>query len=132
MRIHGFTHVSLSVADLDRSLAFYRDLLHLPVLAEPFEGTAFAGREAMLVVGRGALCLQEHRENGGERFDPARTGLDHLAFAVDGVASLHGLATRLTDAGVPHSGVKPIAGYGQFVEVRDPDGIQVELHVLDA
>lgn len=28
----GLDHVSISVADLDRSLAFYRDLLGLPVL----------------------------------------------------------------------------------------------------
>lgn len=129
-RISGFTHVSLSVSDLERSLGFYRDVLHLPVLREPYDGTVFDGREAMVVAGRSALCLQAHALNDGEGFDPRRTGLDHLAFAVRSVDDLHDLASRLDDAGLEHSGVKPLPGFGHFIELRDPDGIQLELHVM--
>lgn len=32
--------------------------------------------------------------------------------------------------GVAHSGVKPLPGFGDFIELRDPDGILVELHAM--
>ena len=80
-RVTGFTHVSLSDRDLDASLEFYRDRLGLRVLAPPFDGTVFEGREAMVLAGATALCLQEHRGNAGDEFDPHRTGLDHIALA---------------------------------------------------
>ena len=128
--IRGFTHVSLSVSDLDRSRRFYHEVLGLPVLADTFEGTAFAGREVMVSVGRSGLCLQEHRSIAGSMFEPSRTGLDHLAFAVSSLEELEGWAQRLMVAGVPHSGVKPLPGFGYVIELRDPDGIQLELHCL--
>ena len=130
MAIKGFTHVSLSVTDLDRSVTFYRDVLGLAVLVDRFEGSAFDGEEVMLLAGRTALCLQAHRSTSGERFDPRRPGLDHLALAVGTMEELDQLAERLTDAGIEHSGARPITHYGHFIEVRDPDGIQIELHVL--
>jgi glyoxylase I family protein len=132
MALKGMTHISLSVTDLDRSLAFYRDTLGLPVLLEPFEGQVFDGREVMLLVGRTALCLQEHVRHAARRFDPTQCGLDHLAFAVDSLAELRERAESLTAAGVENSGVKPLAGFGEFIELRDPDGIQLELHVTAA
>jgi len=128
--VKGFTHISLSVRDLDRSLGFYRDLLGLSVLTEPYDAAVFEGREAMLIAGRAALCLQQHRANAGEAFDPVRTGLDHISLAVSTVDDLHAFADHLTGAGLPHSGVKPLPGYGHFIELNDPDGILVELHAM--
>lgn len=128
--MRGFTHVSLSVTDLDRSLAFYRDVLGLPIFVDRFQGSAFDGEEVMLLVGRTALCLQAHRQTSGERFDPRRTGLDHVALAVESIEELEAFAQRLTTSGVEHSGVRPITRFGHVIELRDPDGIQVELHAL--
>ena len=128
--IPGFTHVSLSVRDLEASLVFYRDVLGLAVLAEPYDGEVFDGREAMVLTGRSALCLQAHRANPGDPFDPRHTGLDHIALAVRSLDELHQFATHLDTAGVVHSGVKPLPGFGDFIEVRDPDGILVELHAM--
>lgn len=130
MPIRGFTHVSLSVSDLDRSVAFYRDVLGLPVFVDRYDGTAFRGEEVLLLAGRTALCLQAHDEHTGERFDPTRPGLDHVAFAVDSIAELEEFGRRLTEAGVDHGGVRELTRFGHFIEVRDPDGIQVELHVM--
>ena len=130
MAIRGMTHVSLSVTDLDRSVDFYRDVLGLPVFVERFQGSAFDGEEVMLLAGRTALCLQAHTANGGERFDPRRAGLDHLALAVESMADLEEYARRLTDLGIDHSGIRPITTFGHFIELRDPDGIQIELHLL--
>ena len=128
--IQGFTHVSLSVRDLDASLRFYRDLLGLATLAEPFDGEVFEGREAMLLAGRTALCLQCHAANAGAPFDPTRTGLDHLALAVRAREDLDAFAVHLTAAGVEHSGVRPLPGFGHVIELHDPDGVLVELHAM--
>jgi len=128
--IRGLTHVSLSVSDLSASLRFYRDVLGLTTLREPFEGEAFRGREAMVLAGRTAVCLQEHEDCDGSGFDHRRPGLDHLALAVESTAALHRFAERLTASGVPHSAVKSLPGYGHIVELRDPDGILIELHAI--
>lgn len=122
--------MSLSVGDLEASLGFYRDVLGLSVLVEPFDGTAFDGREAMVLAGRSALCLQHHRGNAGASFDSSQTGLDHIALRVSSIDDLHAFAAHLDAVGVDHSGVKPLPGFGHLIEVRDPDGILVELHAL--
>jgi glyoxylase I family protein len=126
--IRAFTHVSLSVSDLDQSRAFYHELLGLPLLADTFEGSVFDGREVMLWVGRTALCLQEHRSNRGDPFDPSHAGLDHLSLAVSSIEELQAWTERLASAGVKHSAIKRLPGFGQMIELRDPDGIQLELH----
>lgn len=59
-----------------------------------------------------------------------RTGLDHVAVAVASKEDLHAFAEHLTGAGFKHSGVKPLPGYGDFIELRDPDGILVELNAM--
>lgn len=124
--IRGVSHLNLSVRNLDASLAFYRDVLGLPVLMEPFQGKAFAGREVLLLAGQVAVGLQEHEANQGIEFDPTRTGLDHLAFHVSSVESLGEWVKRLDDAGISHSESRAVA-FGSIVEFRDPDGIQLEL-----
>jgi glyoxylase I family protein len=102
--LRGWTHVSLSVSDLDRSRHFYHEVLSLPLLMDIYEGTVLDGRELMVLV--------------------------HLAFAVPSIKELDAWAERLSSAGVPHSGVKPLPGFGDFIELRDPDEIQPELHCL--
>lgn len=125
--IRGISHVSLSVSDLDRSLAFYRDVLALPVFVDTFDGELFEGREVMFRTGSLVFNLQEHRGRPpGDVFDPTRVGLDHLAFAVRTVQDLEAWVQRLDDCGVAHSEMRDI-GFGHLVELRDPDGIQLEL-----
>ena len=97
-------------------------------MRDPFEGSAFDGREAMVLVGRSALCLQHHVDNAGTPFDHRRAGLDHLAFGVSSIEELHAFAAHLDSAGVDHSDVKPLPGFGHVVELRDPDGVLIEIH----
>ena len=128
--IRGVSHLSLSVRDLGTSLAFYRDVLGLPVLMEPFDAMAFSGREALMLAGRVVIALQEHAESDRSTFDPTRTGLDHLAFHVSERHHLDEWMARLDAAGIDHSDVRAVA-FGSIVEFRDPDGIQLEVFAPD-
>jgi catechol 2,3-dioxygenase-like lactoylglutathione lyase family enzyme len=109
-----------------------RTVLGLPTFVERFAASAFDGEEVMLLAGRTALCLQAHKASSGERFDPCRAGLDHLAFAVESMDELEECAARLTEIGIEHSGIRPVTRFGHFIELRDPDGIQIELHLLSS
>jgi len=81
----GVSHLGLSVTDLDRSISFYCDVLGALLVRPAFNGDRppFSGRTAILMLGLTVLDLYEHAGNGGERFEPARTGLDHLAFVAE-------------------------------------------------
>ena len=125
--IKGISHVSLSVTDLERSLAFYRDVLNLDVFVEPFDATAFEGREVLLLAGRVVVNLQAHAASDGSRFDPTRTGLDHLAFHVSDREALEAWVAWLDARGISRSEVKEGGGLGWMIEFRDPDGLQLEL-----
>jgi glyoxylase I family protein len=129
--INGITHVSLSVRDLDQSARFYREVLGLTVLVEGIRTDAY-NEVILLIPGRAgiALCLQAHRTNDGSAGEPDRTGLDHLAFAVADRDVLDEWAARLDELGVEHSGVKSNSGFGHLIALRDPDGIQLELHTM--
>ena len=127
----GMTHISLSVSDFDRSFDFYQRVLGLTVLVPPYDGEVFEGRQALFIVGRIALGLQGHAANKGESFDPTRTGLDHLAFMVESADQLEVWSARLDNEGIAHSEIKPAGAFGKMIELRDPDGIQLELHHLE-
>ena len=132
MTVDGITHVSLSVIDLERSRRFYVEVLGLSVMVEPFSRDTY-DEVILQIPGRRriGLCLQAHHDNDRSSFDPSRTGLDHVAFAVTSLAELHEWTERLDRAGVDHSGVVPNRGFGHLISLRDPDDIQIELHSLE-
>jgi catechol 2,3-dioxygenase-like lactoylglutathione lyase family enzyme len=67
----------------------------------------------------------------GDRFDPHRVGLDHLALAVPDAAELDGLLQQLNTAGVPNNGIErdDLTG-GTYISFYDPDGIAWELYAM--
>ena len=91
MTVTGLHHASLTVADLDRSLHFYRDLLGVPVreqvdaAGETF--TAVSGeaagqvRIADLDLGDGRVL--ELIERGDGKTPPEHAAGHHIAFQVD-------------------------------------------------
>jgi glyoxylase I family protein len=128
----GVGHVGLSVTDLDRSISFYRDVLGALLVVPPFEGyQGFSGRMAVLMLGLTVLDLYEHTGNGGERFDPARTGLDHLALAAQSYEEVDAWTRWLDARGIARSEVRDSDGFGALFDFLDPDGIQIEFSFLD-
>jgi glyoxylase I family protein len=131
-RPSGVDHVGLSVTDLDRSISFYRDELGALLVVAPFEGfRGFLGRMAVVLVGMTIIDLYEHEANRGERFDPARTGLDHLALAAESYEEVDAWARWLDSRGIPRSEVRDSDGFGALFDFVDPDGIQIEMSFLD-
>lgn len=123
-QIEGFSHVSLSVTDHERSARWYEEVFGF-VTFEKLDEPDYA--ESVLVHPSGAiLCLQQHRANPGNPFDPSRTGGDHLAFRVASREDLDEWSGRLAQLGVTHSPVADRA-YGSVLCLRDPDRIQLEL-----
>jgi len=118
-------HLSLTTTDLDRSVAWYTDLLGLvPIMDEPHAG----GRAVVLMQPQAGLFigLHAHAANAGERFAETRTGLDHVSFGVPSREVLVAWEQRLTERGVPHSPIADVS-YGSVLVFRDPDNIQLEL-----
>jgi glyoxylase I family protein len=124
-QLQGFSHVSLSVRDRDRSAQFYGEVFGF----EAFERLAEEHFDEIIMLHRPTgmvLCLQQHHTNRGEPANPSWTGADHVAFRVASRAELDEWAGRLAALGVRHS---PVAdrGYGSVLCLRDPDEFQLEL-----
>jgi glyoxylase I family protein len=110
-------------------MRFYRDVVGADLLVGPHDGTSpsFAGRMAILSLGGCIFDLYEHSRNEGERFDPARSGLDHFALAATSLDELQAWATWLDTCGVARSAVREAAdGRAKIFDFVDPDGIQIE------
>jgi glyoxylase I family protein len=122
-----FDHYGISVTDLARSLDFYCDTLGFIVIVAPHPVDEFNFRRAIIYVGSMAIDLCEHAMNSAEAFDPARTGLDHLAFSVSSYDALMAWAAYLDAKGVRRSPMRRVEGVGEALDFRDPDGIQIEL-----
>jgi catechol 2,3-dioxygenase-like lactoylglutathione lyase family enzyme len=77
------------------------------------------------------LGLTKHRHpDAATEFNERRTGLDHIAFAVDSQDDLERWVERLDAAGVAHSGIKVTPTTGSaLIAFRDPDSIQLEFYV---
>lgn len=119
-------HVTLTVSDVRRSTDFYTDLLGFQVAVE---------FDPRIALSNGALLLvltpppDPAKAIPGDRFDENRIGLDHVSFAVEGLAALEAAAALLDEHGVTRGEIKDLGpGFGIYVmAVRDPDNIQLEL-----
>ena len=142
--IRGLHHVSRAVADIDRSLGFYRDLLGLRVFSEEeLEGAALErivgvpGARLRVVElsieGSVLLELIEYRHPKGTPLPisatPADVGSHHVALLVNDVGAAY---RTLSASGVRFNAPPSEIGGGPFAGTRttycfDPDGLTVEL-----
>jgi glyoxylase I family protein len=125
--ISGIAHVELSVSDLDRSVAWYSELLSAPETfraADESEGiVAAAIRDPASNV---VLAFTQHDRQEPGRFTPRRAGLDHLCFGVASEEALEDWVARLDQFGIEHSPIRDY-GFGLAVTFDDPDGIALEI-----
>jgi catechol 2,3-dioxygenase-like lactoylglutathione lyase family enzyme len=138
-------HTGYTVSDLDRSVAFYCDVLGLEVVAQQQKQGGYLAeivgypdthvRMAHLRVPGGAHVVElfEYLAPEGahpDRIEPRDVGTAHLCFVVDDLPAVH---RRLVEAGVDTFVSPPVAvdtgintgGFGVYL--RDPDGIVVEI-----
>jgi catechol 2,3-dioxygenase len=119
-------HIHLKVADLDRSLAFYRDGLGFAVIAD---GRPFGLQAAFLAAGdyHHHIGLNTWESAGGAPPPPGHTGLYHVAFVYPDRHELATAVRRLRDHGyaIDHA-TDHAATVSVYLE--DPDGNGVELY----
>lgn len=115
-KISGLNHITLAVADVGRSLAFYRDVLGCAVRAEWDDG-------AYLEAGSLWLCLSRD-ENTRSAPHP---DYSHIAFSVPEAHHV-AMSERLTVESV----IWRVNGSeGASTYFLDPDGHKLEIHVGD-
>lgn len=141
--IVGAHHTSFTVADLDRSLAFFRDLLGLEVVYVREVRDAYFGRivglsgcvvrAALLRLPGGAYHVElfQYVEPAGQTYRPrpCDPGSTHLSLLVDDLPALyrelHGRGVTFVSEPVEIDGGPNRGAFGLYL--RDPNGILIEL-----
>jgi catechol 2,3-dioxygenase len=115
-------HVHLKVADLDRALRFYRDVLG-------FEVTARLPSAVFLAAGgyHHHLALNTWESRGGSPPPQGTTGLYHAAILYPTRAALADAFRRLQAAGIELDGASD-HGVSEALYLSDPDGNGLELY----
>ncbi|MFT3830703.1 MAG: VOC family protein [Opitutaceae bacterium] len=116
-------HVHLKVANLERALAFYCDVLG-------FQLTQRLGAEAAFISAGGYhhhIGLNTWESAGGGPPPAGCTGLYHLAILYPSRATLADAVRRLQAAGIALDGAAD-HGVSEALYLRDPDGNGVELY----
>jgi catechol 2,3-dioxygenase-like lactoylglutathione lyase family enzyme len=136
-------HTGLTVSDLERSIAFYRDLLGFEVLMTQEKEGGYLGEivgypDVYVKMAHLALPGSEHRlelfeyvRPAGEAraLEPKHVGATHVCMTVDDIQAVY---ERLRSAGVDFFTAPVLVDSGVNkgkvgVYFRDPDGIILEL-----
>jgi catechol 2,3-dioxygenase len=116
-------HVHLKVADLDRAIGFYRDVLGFDLMQR------MDGQAAFLSAGgyHHHIGLNTWESHGGSPPPPGTTGLYHVAIRYPSRAALADALKRLVDNQIPISGASD-HGVSEAIYLNDPDGNGIELY----
>jgi catechol 2,3-dioxygenase-like lactoylglutathione lyase family enzyme len=133
-------HLRLAVTDVQRSMAFYTEVLGFDVAVDAPPPSDDEHHEAIVDSLQGGVILMhggmfiglrpvdEQRADASDRFDPLRVGLDHLSFSVPTRADLEAASQLLDERGVEHGPIRELVPLGlAFLALFDPDGIALEL-----
>jgi catechol 2,3-dioxygenase len=116
-------HVHLKVADLDRALTFYCDVLGFELMQK-------YGTQAAFVSAGGYhhhIGLNTWESEGGNPPPPGSTGLYHLAILYPTRADLADALKRLIQNDIQLDGASD-HGVSEALYLRDPDGNGIELY----
>jgi len=119
----GVGHVHLKVADLDRAISFYRDVLGFDVMQRMGDQAAFVSAGGY----HHHVGLNTWESRGGSPPPRGATGLFHAAFLFPDRRSLAQVLRRVVDAGVPLDGASD-HGVSEALYLQDPDGNGIELY----
>ncbi len=138
-----FGHVGFQVSDLDRSVAYYRDVIGLelvdrlirdePYLAQVTGYPDISLEIALLVEPNSRVMLEliQYPSELGSAIDPATAnpGTGHVCFVVDDVDAIYqrALAAGHSAVNPPVTPTKGMWTGGRSIYMLDPDGIRVEL-----
>ena len=116
-------HVHLKVADLDRAIHFYSDVLGFDLV------TRYGSQAAFLSAGgyHHHIGLNTWESKGGTAAPAGHTGLYHTAFLFPDRASLGAALKRVLASGTEMTGAAD-HGVSEAVYFNDPDGNGVELY----
>lgn len=116
-------HVHLKVADLDRAIHFYGDLLGFAVTQRYGDQAAFLGAGGY----HHHIGLNTWESAGATPPPPGHTGLYHSAFLYPDRQQLARALRRVLEAGITLDGAAD-HGVSEAVYLRDPDNNGVELY----
>jgi catechol 2,3-dioxygenase len=116
-------HVHLKVADIDRSLGFWRDVLGFELQQRMGDQAAFVSAGNY----HHHLGLNTWESKGGSPPPRGSTGLYHVAIRYPDRRSLADALRRVLDAGIPLEGASD-HGVSEAIYLRDPDDNGVELY----
>ncbi|MBI3048658.1 MAG: VOC family protein [Acidobacteria bacterium] len=116
-------HVHLKVADLDRALGFYCEVLGFELMQQWGSSAAFIAAGGY----HHHIGLNTWESLGGSPPPPDTTGLYHLAILYPTRAELAGALRRVLQAGVALDGAAD-HGVSEALYLRDPDQNGVELY----
>jgi catechol 2,3-dioxygenase len=116
-------HVHLKVADLERALGFYRDVLGFELMQRYGDQAAFISAGGY----HHHIGLNTWESKGGHPPAPGTTGLFHTAILYPTRAALADALHRVLQAGIELDGASD-HGVSEALYLRDPDQNGVELY----
>jgi catechol 2,3-dioxygenase len=116
-------HVHLKVADIERSLAFYRDVLGFDVMQRMGDSAAFLSAGGY----HHHIGLNTWESGGGSPPPRGTTGLYHVAIRYPTRAALGEAVRRVLEAGVRLTGASD-HGVSEAIYLHDPDDNGIELY----